>query len=115
MDEIKAFDEFEELTAKGMGDVSRGNRIRGGARSERVSLRKEVKEEIFERAKVGYKDANGYDVYIDQKTFEPIPNYGTHYPDRTPLGHSHPKAGQPVLDNLVGKPRADIGHIEGNT
>ena len=45
---------------------------------------------------------------------EPIPNYGSHYPDKTPLGHPHPKAGQPVPLNLVGKPRADIGHAKGN-
>ena len=49
LDEIKAFDEFQELTAKGMDDVSRGNRIRGSAASERVSLRKDVREEYLQK------------------------------------------------------------------
>ncbi|NMM49186.1 GH-E family nuclease [Marinigracilibium pacificum] len=114
-DEAKAIDEFAELTNSGMTNELRGNRIRGGAKSERVSLRKEVRDEVYKNADSGMKDANGYTIYLDQKTFKPIPNYGTHYPKKTPLGHPHPKAGQPVPANLVGKPRADIGHAKGQT
>ncbi|MCX2742371.1 hypothetical protein OO013_00765 [Mangrovivirga sp. M17] len=112
-DEAKAIDEFAELTNSGMTNELRGNRIRGGAKSERVSLRKEVRDEVYKNADSGLKEANGYTIYLDQKTFKPIPNYGTHYPKKTPLGHPHPKAGQPVPANLVGKPRADIGHAKG--
>ena len=52
---------------------------------------------------------------MDLKTLDDIPNYGSHYPDKTPLGHPHPKAGHPVPPNLVGKPRADIGHAKGKS
>ncbi|QCK14823.1 GH-E family nuclease [Mangrovivirga cuniculi] len=113
-DEAKAIDEFAELTDPGMSDELRGNRIRGGAKSERVSLRKSVREEIFKNADSGRTDANGYKIYLDQKTGLEIPNYGKYYPKKTPLGHPHPKAGQKVPENLVGKPRADIGHTDGN-
>ncbi|UXX77746.1 GH-E family nuclease [Reichenbachiella carrageenanivorans] len=113
LDEAKAIDEFEALTDKNMTDISRGDKIRGGAKSERVSLRKEVRDEIYRKANTGRLDENGYSIYRDMKTRKDIPNYGTHYPDKTPLGHDHPKAGQPVPENLVGKPRADIGHAPG--
>ncbi|UXX77750.1 HNH/ENDO VII family nuclease [Reichenbachiella carrageenanivorans] len=115
LDEAKAIDEFEALTDKNMTDISRGDKIRGGAKSERVSLRKEIRDEIFARAKTNRKDANEYPIYFDEKAQIDIPNYGTHYPDKTPLGHDHPKAGQPVPENLVGKPRADIGHAPGQS
>ena len=112
LDEAKAIDEFDELSQ--LDDAGRGDRIRGGAKSERVSLRKEVRDKIYKNADSGEVDANGYTIYLDGKTGRPIPNYGTHYPDKTPLGHPHPKAGQPVPPNLVGKPRADIGHANNN-
>ncbi|MBL6445149.1 hypothetical protein JMN32_02440 [Fulvivirga sp. 29W222] len=112
LDEAKAIDEFQELSR--LDDKGRGDWIRGGAKSERVSLRKEVRDKIFKNADSGQVDVNGYKIYLDGKTGKPIPNYGTHYPDKTPLGYPHPKAGQPVPTNLVGKPRADIGHAKGN-
>ena len=70
-------------------------------------------DEIYAKGDTGRVDANGYKIYFDEKTGLDIPNYGTHYPQTTPLGHKHPKAGQKVPENLVGKPRADIGHVKG--
>ena len=110
-DTTKAADEFDKLDE--LDDIGRGDKIRGGAKSERVPLRKEIKQKIYDKAFSGSYDANGYKIYLDGKTGKEIPNYGTHYPDVTPSGHPHPKAGQPVSEDLVGKPRADIGHVKG--
>lgn len=98
-------------------DAARGDKIRGGVKSERVSLRQDIKDDIFAKADSGRVDANGNKIYVDRRQKPPvdIPNYGTHYPETTPLGKPHPKAGEPVPANLVGKPRADIGHVKGQT
>ncbi|MEP0265148.1 GH-E family nuclease [Dokdonia sp.] len=109
-DQIEEFGKLDKLD-----DAARAEKIRGGVKSERVSLRKDVKDEIFETAYTGRKDANGHKIYFDGKTHKDIPNFGTHYPEFTPLGHKHPKAGQRVPENLIGQPRADIGHIKGQT
>ncbi|MBL7880739.1 MAG: hypothetical protein JNN23_12940, partial [Chryseobacterium gambrini] len=105
LDEYNALNELDE--------IERANKIRGGTKSERVALRKDVLEEIWARADTGRTEIiNGkeYKIYRDGKTRLDIPNYGTHYPEKTPLGHPDPRAGQPVPENLIGKPRADIGH-----
>ena len=96
-----------------LDETTRRTRIHGGTPSERVSLRPEVRQTIFDRANTGRVDANGFPIFRDGKTQLDIPNYGTHYPATTPLGHPHPRAGQPVPTHLVGTPRADIGHRRG--
>jgi hypothetical protein len=111
-DQTTRHTELDEL-----GDKARGDKIRGGTKSERVALNKEVKDSVFAKADSGRVDANGNKIYVDRRQKPPvdIPNYGTHYPDKTPAGLDHPKAGQPVPENLVGTPRADIGHVKGET
>lgn len=107
-------DEYNALNE--LDDLERANKIRGGTKSERVSLRKDVEEKIWARADTGRTEIiNGKEckIYKDGKTGLDIPNYGTHYPDKTPIGRPEPRAGQPVPENLVGKPRADIGHKNG--
>ena len=107
-------DEYNALNE--LDDLERANKIRGGTKSERVSLRKDVEEKIWARADTGRTEIiNGKEckIYRDGKTGLDIPNYGTHYPDTTPIGRPEPRAGQPVPENLVGKPRADIGHKNG--
>jgi len=105
-----------------MDNASRRKKIIGGADSERVSLRKEVKDDIFKEADTGRKDINGNPIYRDMKTGNDIPNFPSHYPKTYPeftghgkphpkAGQPHPKAGQPHPQ--AGKPRADIGHAEG--
>ncbi|MEM6685957.1 MAG: GH-E family nuclease, partial [Bacteroidota bacterium] len=112
-DQTARYNQLDNLT----DDAARGDRIRGGVKSERVSLRQDVRDSVFAKADSGRVDANGNKIYVDRRQKPPvdIPNYGTHYPKETPLGKPHPKAGQPVPENLVGKPRADIGHVKGQT
>ncbi len=112
-DQTTRYNQLDELA----DDAARGDKIRGGVKSERVTLDKKTRDTVFERADSGRVDANGHKIYVDKKQdpWVDIPNYGTHYPDVTPAGIPHPKAGQPVPANLVGKPRADIGHVGGET
>ncbi len=107
-DELKKI--YDDLQSKDL--TKRREKITGGAKSERVTLNQKVKKEIYDEAYTGRVDANGYKIYQDGKTLKDIPNYGTHYTAAT-AGSDVSRIGKPVPSNLIGKPRADIGHIKG--